>query len=79
MEDEIGGDTKNSDDSDEVEEFGERIGDETERKDLREVEFGWVDWGANTGRKKGRKNSGRSSAVGKSTNVTGQGNSAGRL
>ena len=40
MGDEIGGDTKNSDDSDEVEEFGERIGDETERKDLREVEFG---------------------------------------
>ncbi len=38
MGDETGGDTKNSDDCNEVEEFGERIGDETERKDLRDEE-----------------------------------------
>ncbi len=39
MGDETGGDTKNSDDCDEVEEFGERIGDETEGKDLRELDL----------------------------------------
>ncbi len=39
MGDETGGDTKNSDNWDEVAEFGERIGDETERKYLREVEL----------------------------------------
>jgi hypothetical protein len=39
MGDETGGDPKNSDDCDEVEEFGERIGDETGRKDFRKLDL----------------------------------------
>ncbi len=39
MGDETGGDPTKNDDCDEVEEFEERIGDETERKDLRELDL----------------------------------------